>query len=240
ANSAPPGYPKPDKRAKIAAMVRNMQGSVMRIIGMVLTLAALLLAAPAGAQSAYPDRAVRIIVTFAPGSATDITARIVAQKLAESLGQPFTVENIPGAGGAVGADRVAKAAPDGSTLGWLANGALTIVPALQAAKVPYDATRDFAPVSQVLAMASIVAVNNELPVKTLGELIAYAKARPGKLSYAHPGIGTPQHIGGELLKIMAQVDITQVPYRGALFADVLDGRVPIAMQNVAAILPMVR
>jgi tripartite-type tricarboxylate transporter receptor subunit TctC len=220
--------------------MRNLQGSFMRLIGMVSTLVAVLLAAPASAQSAYPDRPVRIIVTFAPGSATDITARIVAQKLAESLGQPFTVENIPGAGGAVGADRVAKAAPDGATLGWLANGALTIVPALQAAKVPYDATRDFAPVSQVLAMASIVAVNNDLPVKTLPELIAYAKARPGKLSYAHPGIGTPQHIGGELLKIMAQVDITQVPYRGALFADVLDGRVPITMQNVAAILPMVR
>jgi tripartite-type tricarboxylate transporter receptor subunit TctC len=212
----------------------------MRMLATFLSALMLSFAAPAAAQTNYPDKPVRLVVTFVAGSATDITARIVAQKLHELWGVPVTVENIPGAGGAVGADRVAKAAPDGYTLGWLANGALTIVPALQAAKVPYDATRDFAPVSQVLAMASIVAVNNDLPVKTLPELIGYAKARPGKLSYAHPGIGTPQHIGGELLKIMAQVDITQVPYRGALFADVLDGRVPITMQNVAAILPMVR
>jgi tripartite-type tricarboxylate transporter receptor subunit TctC len=214
--------------------------SVVRIVGVVFAaLAAWLLTAPAGAQSAYPDRPVRVIVTFAPGSATDITARILAQKLAEALGVPVTVENIPGAGGAVGADRVAKAAPDGYTLGWIANGALTIVPSLQS-KVPYDSLRDFAPISQVLAMASIVAVNNDLPVKSLAELVALAKAQPGKLSYAHPGIGTPQHIGGELLKSMAGIDITQVPYRGALIADVLDGRVPITLQNMGAILPTVR
>ena len=111
---------------------------------------------------------------------------------------------------------------------------------LSSLKVPDDATRDFAPISQVLAMASIVAVNNDLPVKTFKDLVAYAKARPGKLSYAHPRIGTPQHIGGELLKSIAGIDITQVPYRGALIADVLDGRVPITLQNMAAILPTVR
>jgi tripartite-type tricarboxylate transporter receptor subunit TctC len=212
----------------------------MRIIGGLLGgLIALTLALPALAQSGYPNRPVRIIVTFAPGGATDVTARIVAQRLAETWSVPVTVENIPGAGGTVGADRTAKAAPDGYTLGWIANGALTIAPGLPG-KLPYDSTRDFAPISQVLVMPSIVAVNNDVPAKSLQELIALARARPGKLSYATPGVGTPQHIGGELLKTMAGIDITHVPYRGALFADVIGGRVPITLQNMGAILPTVR
>jgi tripartite-type tricarboxylate transporter receptor subunit TctC len=202
-------------------------------------LIAWLLAGPALAQSRYPDKPVRIIVTFAPGGATDITARIIAQKLSEAWGVPVTVENIPGAGGSVGADRVAKAAPDGYTLGWIANGALTIAPGLQA-KLPYDSARDFAPISQVLQMASIVAVNNDLPVKSFQELIALAKTQPGKMSYATPGVGTPQHIGGEPLKSLAGINLIHVPYRGALFADVIGGRVPITLQNMGAILPTVR
>jgi tripartite-type tricarboxylate transporter receptor subunit TctC len=194
---------------------------------------------PAAAQSAYPDRPVRIIVTFAPGSATDITARVIAQKFSEAWSIAVTIENIPGSGGVVGADRIAKAAPDGYTLGWIANGALTIAPALQS-RLPYDTARDFAPISQVLVMSSIVAVNNDVPVKSLQELVAFAKAQPGKLSYATPGVGTPQHIGGELLKSLASVDIIHVPYRGALLADVIGGRVPMTFQNMAAILPTVR
>ena len=194
---------------------------------------------PAAAQSAYPDRPVRIIVTFAPGSATDITARVIAQKLSVAWGVAVTIENIPGSGGVVGADRIAKATPDGYTLGWIANGALTIAPALQS-KLPYDSARDFAPISQVLVMSSIVAVNNDVPVKSLQELVAFAKAQPGKLSYATPGVGTPQHIGGELLKSLASLDIIHVPYRGALLTDVIGGRVPMTFQNMAAILPTVR
>ena len=194
---------------------------------------------PVAAQSAYPDRPVRIIVTFAPGSATDITARVIAQKLSVAWGVAVTIENIPGSGGVVGADRIAKATPDGYTLGWIANGALTIAPALQG-KLPYDSARDFAPISQVLVMSSIVAVNNDVPVKSLQELVAFAKAQPGKLLYATPGVGTPQHIGGELLKSLASVDIIHVPYRGALLADVIGGRVPMTFQNMAAILPTVR
>src|SRR6516165_551989 len=212
----------------------------MQIIAALFTaLMVWLMAVPVVAQPTYPDRPVRIIVTFAPGGATDITARIIAQKLTEAWGVPVTIENIPGAGGSVGADRTAKAAPDSYTLGWIANGALTIAPGLQS-KLPYDSTRDFAPISQVLVMPSIVAVNNDVPAKSLQELIALARARPGKLSYATPGVGTPQHIGGELLKTMAGIDITHVPYRGALFADVIGGRVPITLQNMGAILPTVR
>jgi len=210
----------------------------MRVIAIVLALI-VSFAAPAAAQTNYPDKPVRLVVTFVAGSATDITARIVAQKLHELWGVPVTVENIPGAGGAVGADRVAKAAPDGYTLGWLANGALTIVPALQP-NLSYDPSRDFAPVSQVVSMASILAVSNDLPAKSFAELIALAKKQPGKLSYASPGVGTPQHIGGELLKSMAGIDVIHVPYRGAQMDDVMGGRVAVTLQNMAAILPLVR
>jgi tripartite-type tricarboxylate transporter receptor subunit TctC len=199
----------------------------------------LLSVVPVVAQSVYADRPIRLIVTFAPGSATDITARVIAQKLAEPLRVPVTVENIPGSGGVVGADRIAKAAPDGYTLGWIANGALTIAPALQS-KLPYDPTRDFAPISRVLVMPSILAVNNDVPVTNFQELVALAKAQPGKLSYATPGVGTPQHIGGELLRSLAGIEITHVPYRGAVLTDVIGGRVPMTFQNMAAILPAVR
>src|SRR3954471_5811055 len=184
----------------------------------------LLSVVPVVAESVYADRPIRLIVTFAPGSATDITARVIAQKLAEPLRVPVTVEKIPGSGGVVGADRIAKSAPDGYTLGWIANGALTIAPAPQS-KLPYAPTRDFAPISRVLVMPSILAVNNDVPATTFQEFVALAKALPGKLSYATPGVGTPQHIGGELLRSLAGIEITHVPYRGAVLTDVIGGRV---------------
>lgn len=187
----------------------------------------------------YPNKPVRMIVGFTPGSATDVTARIFAQKFSEMWGVPVTVENTPGAGGTVGAAKAAKAPPDGYTLKYGANGAMTIAPSLYS-KLGFDPVRDFTPVSMVLSMASILAVNNDLPVKSFQQLIALARAQPGKLSYASPGVGTPQHVGTELLKIMAGVDITHVPYKGAMFTDVIGGRVPITLQNAAAILPTVR
>jgi tripartite-type tricarboxylate transporter receptor subunit TctC len=210
-----------------------------QLVGAALGVATLFASAPAFAQTNYPDGPVRIIVGFTAGSATDITARMFAQKLNEIWKVPVTVENVPGAGGGVAADRVAKAAPDGATLMWGANGALTVNRALQI-RPSYDPTRDFAPISLVLRMPSIVAVNNDVPAKSFAELIALAKAQPGKLSYATPGVGTPQHIGGELLKIMAGIDITHVPYRGAVLTDVIGGRVPIVLSNTGAILPIVR
>jgi tripartite-type tricarboxylate transporter receptor subunit TctC len=212
----------------------------MRAIGAILAmLLAWPAAAPAAAQTSYPDRPVRIIVGFTAGSATDITARIFAQRFSEAWGVAVTVENVPGAGGTVGLDRVAKAAPDGYTLAWAASGALTIGPSLQS-KISYDPLRDLAPISQVLTMPSILAVHNDVPVKTFEELIALAKAQPGKLFYATPGAGTPQHVAGELLKSLAGVDIVHVPYRGAVFTDVIGGRVTIAFQNAGAMLATVR
>ena len=189
--------------------------------------------------SAYPSKPVRIVVGFTPGSATDVTARIFAQKFGEMWGVGVTVENTPGAGGTVGAARAAKAPPDGYTLKYGANGAMTIAPGLYS-KLAYDPSRDFTPVSLLLSMGSIVAVNNDVPVKSVQQLIALARTQPGKLSYASPGVGTPQHVGSELLKMMAGVDITHVPYKGAVFTDVIGGRVTMTMQNAAAILPTVR
>ena len=208
-----------------------------------LHLAAGVAALPAASLMAsaqgYPLRPVRIVVGFTAGSATDITARLFAQKLNEAWKVPVTVENIPGAGGSVGAERVAKSVPDGSTLYWGANGAMTINPSLQSSPA-FDPVRDLAPIARVLVMPSILAVNNEVPAKSVADLFALAKAQPGKLSFASPGVGTPQHIAGELLKILAGVDIVHVPYRGAVFTDVIGGRVTMTLQNMGVILPVVR
>jgi tripartite-type tricarboxylate transporter receptor subunit TctC len=211
------------------------------IVGSILALVPLTVRAQSDSDPAsiYPSKPVRMIVGFTPGSATDITARIFAQKFSEAWGLPVVVENIVGAGGSVGVARVAKAPADGYTLVYAANGAMTIAPSLQS-NLPYDPTRDLAPISLVLTVPSIIAVNNDVPAKTFQELIALAKAQPGRLSYATPGNGTPQHVAGELLKVLAGVNIVHVPYRGAMFTDVIAGRVTIALQNAAAVLPTVR
>jgi tripartite-type tricarboxylate transporter receptor subunit TctC len=203
------------------------------------TWVTLLIAVPAAAQPSYPDKPIRFIVGFTAGSATDITARKFAQKFQEAWNVTVTVENVPGAGGSVGGDRVAKAAPDGSTFYWGANGALTINPTLLTSQT-YDVSRDLAPVARLLVMASILAVNNDVPANNFAEFVALAKAQPGKLSYASPGVGTPQHIAGELLKRQAGIDVVHVPYRGAVFADVIGGRVSMTLQNMGSILPIVR
>ena len=208
------------------------------ILRVALIVLSLLAAGHAGAQT-YPDRAIRILVGFTPGSATDISARMFAQKLGEAWGVPVTVENLPGAGGSVGGERVAHSAPDGYTLYWGANGALTLNPSLQS-NPTFEPLRDLAPVARLLVMPSILAVNNDVPAKSVAELIALAKARPGQLSFASPGTGTPQHIGGEVFKRLAGIDIVHVPYRGANFTDVIGGRVTMTFQNAGAILPIVR
>src|SRR5436305_7652024 len=201
-------------------------------------IALALLTGYAQAQT-YPDRTIRILVGFTPGSATDISARMFAQKLGEAWNVPVTVENLPGAGGSVGGERVGKSSPDGYTLYWGANGALTINPSLQV-NPTFEPLRDLAPIARLLVMPSILAVNNDVPAKSLAELIALAKAQPGKLSYASPGAGTPQHIAGEVFKSQLGLDIVHVPYRGANFTDVIGGRITMTFQNAGAILPTVR
>ena len=209
----------------------------MRLIRTAL-VALLLAASQAGAQN-YPDRTIRILVGVTPGSATDISARMFAQKLGEAWGVPVTVENLPGGGGSVGGERVGKSPPDGYTLYWGANGALTINPSLQS-NPTFEPLRDLAPVARLLVMPSILAVNNDVPAKSVAELIALAKAQPGKFSYASPGTGTPQHIAGEVFKKELGLDIVHVPYRGANFTDVIGGRITMTFQNAGAILATVR
>lgn len=201
-------------------------------------IALVALTAQAAAQT-YPDRNIRILVGFTPGSATDISARMFAQKLGEAWNVAVTIENVPGGGGSVGGERVAKSPPDGYTLYWGANGALTINPSLQV-NPTFEPLRDLAPVARLLVMPSILAVNNDAPARSVAELIALAKANPGKLSYASPGVGTPQHIAGELFKSQLGLEIVHVPYRGANFTDVIGGRVTMTFQNAGAILATVR
>jgi len=199
------------------------------------------LPAPALAQSdpAYPTKPVRLVVGFTPGSATDLTARIFSQRFSEAMNASFAVENVPGAAGTLGAVRVVKSPADGYNLYFGANGAMTIAPSLLT-KLQFDPVTDFAPVGLFLTMPSILAVNNEVPAKTLQELVALAKAQPGKLSYASPGVGVPQHVAGELMKITAKIDVTHVPYKGAVLTDVIGGRVTMTFQNTGAILPYLK
>jgi len=198
----------------------------------------LAIANPLMAQTAWPDKPVRIVVGFTAGSATDVSARIFAQKFGEAWGQSVIVDNVAGNAGAIGVDKVAKATPDGYTLMWSGNAAITVLPSLQ--PLPFDPQRDFAAITIALAVPSIILVNNDLPVKSLANLVAYAKANPGKLSYGTPGIGTPQHIAGELLCKLAGIKMEHIPYRGANLADTMSGVVPVGIQNAGAAMPLVR
>jgi tripartite-type tricarboxylate transporter receptor subunit TctC len=204
-----------------------------------LVLSLVLFAANEAAAQTYPDHAIRLLVGFTPGSATDVSARLFAQKLSDAWGVPVTIENVPGGGGSIAGERVARAAADGYTLYWGANGAMTINPSLQPS-TSFDPARDLAPIARLLVAPSILAVNNDVAAKSVAELIALAKAEPGKLSCASPGTGTPQHIACEVFKRQAGIEIMHVPYRGANFTDVIGGRVTMTFQNAGAILPTVR
>ena len=204
-------------------------------------LLALFAAESASAQPNYPDRPVKILVGFTPGTAPDLVARMLADRFAEIWGTAFVVENIPGAGSNIATERVAKATADGYTLLMGGNSSLVINPSLYET-LPFDPLRDFAPISQVFIAANVLAVPPELPVKTVAELVAFAKAQPGKLSYGHAGVGTSQHLGGELFKHMAHVDIAPVAYRGttALMPDLLANRVNMSFANIVNVVPLAR
>ena len=204
-------------------------------------LAVLLAGQTASAQSAYPSRPVKILVGFTPGTAPDLAARILADRFSEVWRAPIVVENVPGAGGNVATERVAKAAADGYTLLMGGNSSLVINPSLYET-LPFDPWKDFAPISQVFIAANALAVPTEVPVKTVAELVALAKANPGKLSYGHAGVGTSQHLGAELFKYMAHLDIAPVPYRGstAMMPDLLANRITMSFANIVNVLPLAR
>ena len=201
----------------------------------------LLMPPTASAQSGYPKGPVKILVGFTPGTAPDLAARILADRFAEVWGTPFVVENVQGAGSNIATERVAKAPADGTTLLMGGNSALVINPSLYD-KLPFDPIKDFAPISQVFIAANVLAVPPEQPVKSVAELVALAKAQPGKLSYGHAGVGTSQHLGAELFKYMAHVDIAPVPYRGttALMPDLLANRITMSFANIVNVLPLAK
>jgi tripartite-type tricarboxylate transporter receptor subunit TctC len=211
--------------------------------GTLLALAVALLALPnvAFAQSGYPDKPIKILVGFTPGVAPDITSRLLGDKFTEAWGKPVVVENITGAGGNIATDRAAKSPPDGYTLLMGGNASLVFNASLMS-KLPFDPVADFAPITQIFIAANILTVPPEVPAKTIPELIAYAKANPGKLTYGHAGVGTSQHLAGELFKFTTKIDVQPVAYRGstAIIPDLIAGRVSMCFCNVVNVMPLAR
>ena len=201
--------------------------------------AALSLTAAAAAAQSYPSKPIRLVVTFPAAGAPDILARLFADKA--QLGQPVVVDNVPGAGGNIGADKVAKAPADGYTLVMGTVGTHSINGALYP-KMTYDMVKDFVPVAHVASAPNLLVVNNDLPVKSVAELIAYMKANPNKLSFGSPGIGTSVHVSGELFKSLTGTTMQHVPYKGRQFAipDLVGGQIQVMFDNMPSALPMAR
>jgi tripartite-type tricarboxylate transporter receptor subunit TctC len=189
---------------------------------------------------AYPTRPVRLIVPFGPAGASDITARVIGQWLSERLGQQFVIENRPGAGGNIGTEAVVRAAPDGYTLLYVTTA--NAVSATLYDKLNFNFIRDIAPVAPIVRFPYIMVVNPSVPAKTLPEFIAYAKANPGKINMASPGIGSTPHVNGELFKVMTGTNIVHVPYRSAaaVMTDLLSGQVQLYFGTTASSLEYVR
>jgi tripartite-type tricarboxylate transporter receptor subunit TctC len=209
---------------------------------LVLVLAACALAAASGPSLAqYPVKPVRIIVPYPPGGTTDILARLVAGRLTDRLGQSFIVENRPGAAGAIGAQAVAKSAPDGYTLVMGTVSSHGINSALYKS-LPYDPVKDFAPVTNVASTPNVITVNPDLPVKTLGELLTLAREKPGKLNFGSTSQGGSPHMSAELLKMLTRVDMVHVPYKGAgpMLADLIGGQVQIGFDNLPSSMGHIR
>ena len=210
----------------------------MRLKSILTGLACAVLTTAAAAQG-FPTKPVRVVVTFPPGGAPDILARLFAEKA--QLGQNMVVDNKPGAGGNIGAADVAKSPPDGHTLVLATVGTHSINGALYS-KMPYDMVRDFAPVGHIASAPNLLVVNNDLPVKTVAELIAYMKANPDKLSFGSPGVGTSVHVSGELFKSMTGTKMVHVPYKGRQFAipDLVGGQIQVMFDNMPSALPMAK
>ncbi|MBN9474830.1 MAG: tripartite tricarboxylate transporter substrate binding protein [Burkholderiales bacterium] len=197
-------------------------------------------ACAAAVAASYPDRPIRMMIPFPPGGPNDVLGRLLATEVGKDLGQPIVIENKGGAGGTIGADMVAKAAPDGYTLLLGGTASLGIAPSLYS-RLPYDAVADFAPVGMVATSPSLLVVGARQPFRNVGELIARAKAAPGKLNFASAGVGTPTHLAAELFKTMAAVDIVHVPYKGGgpALNDLLAGQVEMYFSGIVAAVPLV-
>jgi tripartite-type tricarboxylate transporter receptor subunit TctC len=208
-----------------------------------ITLATLVLAVStnAPAQQGYPNKPIRMIVPLAAASAVDNAARIVTTKMSANMGQQIVIENMPGAAGQIGTDRVAKAAPDGYTIGGFNDSIMTMLPNM-GAKLPWDILKDFEPVSLVATIEWGLVANNDSPIRSAADLIAAAKANPGKVDFGSGGNGSPQHIAMALFANNAGITLTHVPYKGASQAalGVAAGEVPVAFQGLATVAGLVR
>ena len=207
-----------------------------------ITALAVVLALATGAQAqSWPSNPIRLVVPFAPGGGADLMARILADPLSKRLGQPIVIENKPGGGATLGADLVAKAAPDGYTLLWTTPGPQITNPYLMP-KLPYDPFKDFTAIATAVTAVNVLVVTPSLPVTSVPELIAYAKANPGKLNFSSAGVGASSHLSGELFKMMAGIDIVHVAYRGSgpSLQDLLAGNVQMAIDTVAVLLPHIQ
>jgi tripartite-type tricarboxylate transporter receptor subunit TctC len=197
-------------------------------------------AVPASHAQSYPTKPVRLIIPFSAGGAADVPGRIVTQRLGESMRQQVIVDNRPGAGSTIGADAAAKAAPDGYTLFMISN--THFVSAALHKKLAYDSLNDFTPVTQITSAPNVLVVHPSLPAKTVKELIALAKARPGQIDYASSGNGSTQHLTGALFASMAGINMTHIPYRGSgpVTSDLLGGQVMVAFPGIAGMLPHIK
>jgi tripartite-type tricarboxylate transporter receptor subunit TctC len=213
----------------------------MRILRTMLTgLSVLLLPAAAASAEDFPSRPIRLIVPFPPGGPNDIIARVVGQRMSELTKQAVVIDNRGGQAGVLGTDAVAKANPDGYTIAIVSASALAISPTMES--VPYDVLKDFAPVTLVVTVPEMLVVAGNVPARNMAELIALAKAQPGKLNFASAGVGGLPHLAGELLKLTAKIDIVHVPYRGAAPAinDLLGQQVQMAFLDLPVLLPHIK
>jgi tripartite-type tricarboxylate transporter receptor subunit TctC len=215
-------------------VVRMWRAFSALVVGIAVAFAAV-------AEDSYPARPLRIVVPFAPGGSTDIVARLIADRLAAAVGQPVVVENRAGAAGNIGAEAVARSAPDGYTLLMATTGVMAINNALYGS-IGYDAARDLEPVIFVASITNVLAVPPELPAASVAELIALARREPGKLTFASSGAGSSTHLSAELFKSMAGVEVLHVPYKGSgqALADLMAGRVSMIFDNMPSALPYIK
>ena len=206
----------------------------------ILALLLALFTASIAPAAEFPTKPIKLVVPFPPGGAVDALGRLVGQKTSEILGQPIVIDNRAGAAGSIGTDIVAKSAPDGYTLLMGSTSSLSVIPNLQ--KVPYDPIKDFTPVSLVAYIPHVLVINNDVPAKTLAQFIAYAKANPGKLSYASSGNGTPHQIAVEMFKKMSGVFIVHIPYKGTApgLTDLMSGQVALMSVELSTALPYIK
>jgi tripartite-type tricarboxylate transporter receptor subunit TctC len=218
-------------------MVRALRSAALAA----LAVAGVAAVGAAALAQTYPSRPVRVIVPQPPGGGTDIVARVVSEALARQLGQQVVVDNRPGGGTVVGTDLASKAAPDGHTLVMGLNANMAVNPSLFS-NLPYDPVKDFTPVAMIVTFPFLVVVSNDFPARSIADLIALAKAKPGQINFASAGNGTGQHLSVEFFKILTKTDMVHVPYRGAqaAYVDVISGQVPVFFDNIAAALPQAK